>query len=356
MAGFITEKKVRDILKKYNPNYLIMLGQKSNGKSTAVKCIAVRDAYEKGELFGYIRRYSNDLKRSSVNKYFKNVKGFDVSKLTKGEFNEIRLFVDELFFIKVERDEKGHETISNRRLCGYIFAVNDYEHYASLNYPNVKNLIFEEFITLKPYLDDEIVKLNHIISTIIRNNGGLLFMLANTISSLSPYFREFELTNISKQEVGTVDVYLKEDTTICVYLTAPCDDKESYNMFFGAGASMIKSGEWQSHKQRKLEHPFYEYRIIYTMVLEYDTHLFLMQFLRHESGSYIWFVSRKTTPIKKGTRLISDNLIESELCTIGLIPLNENETILFHYLKTGKIAYSDNLTGTEFKQALKLIQ
>lgn len=356
MAGHITARRVQKIVNEFDLQILILLGQKSNGKSTAVKNIAVRAAYEKGECLGYIRRYSNDLDSDKVKKYFKNIKGFNINTITKGEYDEIRLYRGELRFCKTEIDEKGKMKTHYGKLAGYCFAINDYEHYASLNFPEVKYLIFEEFITLKPYLDDEIVKLNHITSTILRDNGGVLFMIANTISSMSPYFREYELTNIHKQKVDSVEVYRKEDTNLGVFLTAPCDNKESYKMFFGAGASMIKGGEWQSHKQRKLEYPRATYETIYTMVLEYDTHLFLMEFLRHESGSHVWFISKKTTPIQKNTRIISDGNIENEYCTIGLTPLSENESAIFKYLKLGKIAYSDNLTGTEFKQAVDLLK
>lgn len=356
MAGYVTAKRIQSIVKEFDLQILILLGQKSNGKSTAVKNIAVKAAYEKGECLGYIRRYADDMKNDKIRKYFKSIKGFNIKSITKGEYDEIRSYRGELRFCKLEIDDKGKEHVKYGKLAGYCFAINDYEHHASLNYPEVKYLIFEEFITLKPYLDDEITKLNHITSTILRNNAGVLFMLANTISSMSPYFREYELTNINKQKVDTVEVYRKEDTNLGVFLTAPCDDKESYKMFFGAGASMIKRGEWQSHKQRKLENPRATYEVIYTMVLEYDTHLFLMEFLRHESGSHVWFVSKKTTPIQKNTRIISDKNIENEYCTIGFTPLSENESVIFKYLTLGKIAYSDNLTGTEFKQAVDLLK
>jgi hypothetical protein len=78
-----------------------------------------------------------------------------------------------------------------------------------------------------------------------------------------------------------------------------------------------------------------------------------MQFLTTVKSGYIWYVQPKTTPIQRGTRIISDTEVEDLYTTIGFIPLNESERTIFNFLKQGKIAYRDNLTGTEFEQAYK---
>ena len=330
--------------------YLFLLGQKSNGKSTAAKNVCVEAAIKHGQLFAYIRRYANDIKNTKVISYFKNIKGFNVKTISGGEYDSITARAGEIYAINTTDKSK-------KLLIGYYFALATYDTYSSLNYPDVKYFIFEEIQTLNGYLSNEKEKLDILVSTIIRDNGGTCFMVGNTMSNMCPYFREFQLTGIRTQELGTTDIYRCEDTNIGVYLTAPCDDKESYQMFFGAGSNMIKSGEWLARKQLKLEKDRDEYTTLYTCVLKYDDALFLMEFLRrNDTGAHLWFISKKTSEIQKGTRVIGNANIENELHTYAFTPLNDNEKIMFDYLKLNKIAYGDDLTGTEFKQAIKLLR
>ena len=41
---------------------IILLGERSNGKSFAVKELLIKRAYKHGEQFGYLRRYNEDTK------------------------------------------------------------------------------------------------------------------------------------------------------------------------------------------------------------------------------------------------------------------------------------------------------
>ena len=56
MKEHIKPARIKKILKEFQPlDYLILLGQKSNGKSTACKSVAVESAYNDNGLFAYIR-------------------------------------------------------------------------------------------------------------------------------------------------------------------------------------------------------------------------------------------------------------------------------------------------------------
>ena len=351
---FITSQKIRNHIKKYKPQYATILGMRSNGKSSGVKSFCLEQFLEKGEKFVYMRRYDDDIKNWKVERYFKNVPGFDVRKITKNEDAFISSKNGELFLCEKVIGKDGNIKTKYTEPIGYTVALNKDENYKSLNFPDAKYIIFEEFVTTRCYLQDETNKLFSLVSTIFRLNEGVVFLVANTISDVNPYFRYFEFTEISNQKVGTVDIYENDNTTCSVWLTAPLteddtDDVKSHKMFFGERGKMIKNGAWDRDKKRLLEGSIKDYNVLYTMVFRFFNKLFLMQLLEKDS-KHIWYVSPKTSDIKSGTRVISDELVEDDICTIGFIPLTQNEARAFALLKQGKIAYSDNLTGTLFIQ------
>ena len=351
--NFVTPKNIRDHLKKYKPQYMTLLGMRSNGKSSAVKTFCVEEYLKHKTKFVYMRRYDDDIKNWKVERYFKNVPGFDMRKLTKDEDAFISSKNGEIYICSKEIVNGKIKTVYKESI-GYTVALNQDEHYKSLNFPDAKYIIFEEFVTTKCYLSDEVNKLFSLVSTILRLEDGVVFLVANTISNVNPYFRYFEFTNIDKQKVGTVDTYINGQTTCTVWLTSPLteedsDTVDSHKMFFGARGKMIKNGAWDSEQKRKLEHNIKEYNVLYSMVFKFFTKMFLMQLLEKDD-KHVWYVTPKSTPIQKDTRVISDEMVEDDICTIGFIPLNQSETRAFALLKQGKIAYSDNLTGTEFVQ------
>ena len=86
MNRYVMPDKVDELVKSKDLQYLILLGRRSNGKSSAVKALALRDFIRTGEKFAYIRRYSSiDMKRYRVNSYFQSVPGFNVQEITEGK-------------------------------------------------------------------------------------------------------------------------------------------------------------------------------------------------------------------------------------------------------------------------------
>lgn len=346
--NFITSDQIRKHVTKYKPQYATILGMRSNGKSSGVKSFCMEEFVKNKDKFVYMRRYSLDMKNFMVERYFSNVAGFDVPTLTGIEGSYITVKNGELFVSHKE----GSKIVTDGAV-GYCVALSDIEHYKSLNFPGVKYIIFEEFVTTEMYLPQEVTKLLNFVSTILRNNDGVVFLVANTISNVNPYFREFQFTNIDRQKIGSVDIYQNGDTRCTVWLTAPLNqDRKSTKMFFGERGKMINNGEWDRERKRRLEKQRKDYECVYTMVLSFGTKCFLMEFLVDE-GKHVWYITPKTTPIQKGSRVISNELIEDDYTTIGFVALTDQERVIFNLLKQGKIAYSDNLTGTEFKQCVE---
>ena len=341
--------------------YYILIGERSNGKSYAVKEECVKNSYkDKDKKFILLRRWQVDVKGSLTEQYFSDT---PVEIITDGEYNCLTVYRGCVYFSKCDDEDK----ITRGRVAGYVRYLTGEQHYKSGAYKDVMNIIFEEFISNDNYLPNEVNKLMSFVSTVARKESIRVFLIGNSISRVCPYFSEWELIKIPKMVQGQIDVYehdtgfVDDDTgeKITVRIAVEfCQSSGAISkMFFGASSKMTTTGAWQSDAQPHLEEKLYNYNVIYSLVVQYQSFKFLCQFLKHKkSGAYLWYVQPKSTDIQKGTRIISDRLIEDNKATIGFTPLSTAESELFRYMQNGKIAFSDNLSGSEFKQAYKMLK
>lgn len=348
---------VRKIITDNSLQYLVMVGQRSNGKSYATKELLIREAL-KGKEFCYLRRRKEDIQDYMVVEYFADMvvpddKGKSaLLKITRGKYNAVKVYKKSIYLT----DDREADDKEPDLLIGYAHALSEVERLKSRQFPKVCYIAFEEFIATGLYLWDEPTKLQGYVSSIFRDRPGCVIMIGNTISRIVPYFTEWSL-DISKQKQGTIDIYTyhtdDKETRIGVFLCGTLN----YNsgMFFGQAAKMIVGGLWDREEQPKLENDRSEYAPLYTMVFDYSKQArFLLTFLqlRADHSKMLWYVEPKTSDIQKYTRVISPAFNESRLYTQDFIPINEREKALMDYFKEGKIAYSDNLTGTEFIRCL----
>lgn len=350
-------------LDKIDAEFIIVLGQRSNGKSYAVKELALRNAYNKNESFGYIRRYDTDVKDYLVTEYFEdfitpNENGENkIMQITNGEFDTISCYRKSIYFSVTDPETGKVERIKK---IGRMFDLSGFEHHKSLQFPDITMLIYEEFITSGMYLLNEPKVLFNLTSTVFRLRKGRVFCIGNTVSRLCPYFGEWGLVNIPRQKMGTIDIYtVKSDeaeTHIAVYLTDTLNINKG--MFFGNSAKSIVNGYWETDEQPHLTGARDEYEEIYTLVFAFDSTMFLCEFLqsKNNQNNFTWYVTPKTSPIQKHTRVVTDRYVLEYLYTQGFKPLNKKESIIFDMLKNGKVCYLDNLTGTEFLQCYRMLR
>lgn len=339
-------------------DYLFLLGERSNGKSYAVKENVLTQAYdainEDGictKQLAYIRRFDLDCKDSVCEPYFADM---PVSTITNGDYTLISVYRKKIYFANI--DEKGKV---NRQICiGQCFALSAAEHYKSLMFPFIMNVIYEEVISLNnQYLYNEPSQLQQIISSILRDRRGKIYLIGNTISRFCPYYREFGFEDVDRLEEGTGQLYVFNDTKIRVYRTK----SRNYNsgLFFGNAAKNITQGEYVTEEQPHLQHRFNDYMILYSAVLEYENRCYLMQLLRYKNDPKIitWYVQPKTTPVQPKTRVISNRYNPDPLYSNGFLPFTNTEQKIFNMLlRENRVCFSDNLTGTEFKNILKVFK
>lgn len=373
LREFITSDDLDKIIDEYDPQYILLISARNDGKSYAVKRRALERAFKYGEEFTYLRRYEIDIKRGDPALYWADFEpvqkdtGKNVIQDITGKTWDAVGTEGRSEFHWGLRTEKGK--IEKGPLIGYIHALSVAPSYKSLQFPRVKTIIFEEMVTDRAYLYDEGRKLMNYVSTVLRSNDGRVFMIGNTITRLNPYFRDWQLTNFNKMKPGQIDIYdhtytddagMESKTRILVHIpNVTGKSKGIKGMFFGSAADMIAGQKWDTKEQPRLQSPIEEYTVLYRIVFDFDINacymLDLMQHKKHPER-VLWYVQPKTTELLDNTRIISPRLFESagELYTNDFIPINQQEQRAFDLLRKGRIAYSDNLTGTEFQRALRM--
>lgn len=337
-------------LKKIECDYLLLLGERSNGKSYAVKSLILSECYKTGCEFVYLRRFELDIKDSLCVNYFADT---PVNEITNGEYTLVDVFRKGIYFANV--DEKTGKVVRGQKI-GYCHALSGAEHYKSLSFPKVKYIDFEEFISMDGnflYQEAE-SKLFHYVSTIFRHRKGKVFLVGNTLSRIVPYYREWGLSELVKnQKQGEIKYCKVGETTIAVYLT----DSLNFNsgMFFGNAAKNITKGMYETKVLPHLPKSYYKYKVLYTFVLQYNEFKFLCELLQDasEPNNITWYVQPKTTELKKRTRWISNTFSLDPYHSTSLRDVTPNERQVIDMLLNDHICYSDNLTGTEFLNVLK---
>ena len=366
----LNEYVSRDTLHQIDARYIIMIGGRNNGKSFATKEDVIRNALDHGEEFAYIRRYKEDCKQYMVNEYFSDIlcdmNGVNhLMEWSGGRYNTIVTYNQGIYFASME--EESGKVVRGQRF-GRMFGLSWATHYKSLSYPQITTAVYEEFITDGEYLRagagiSEPKIFMNLISTIFRDRKGRVYLVGNTVSRINPYFKEWQLKGIPKQQPNSIEYYSykykdssgKESISrIACYMTH--SREKNSGMFFGNAAKTITTTVWETEEADTLTVDKKACNTLYEMVMKYDDNMFLLEFMELPDGVVTWYVSPKTTPIKPDTRVVSNELILSDLATRSFKGLTEQEQKIFNYLKDDRVIFSDNLTATEFKQCYSMVR
>lgn len=183
-----------DKLMSYNGVYNFLVGGRGLGKTYGAKEKAIRAALKKGHQFIYLRRYKSEL-AASRSTFFADI---------EHEFPDYDFKVQGSLAVasKVEsRQDKKREWIT----LGYFVALSTSQTQKSVAFPKVRTIIFDEFIIEKGnirYLPDEATVFNNFYSTVDRyKDKTRVFLLANSVSIMNPYFIEYEIRPDETNEI-----------------------------------------------------------------------------------------------------------------------------------------------------------
>lgn len=343
-----------DHLKDIKAQYYLIYGMRSNGKSYAVKHECLDRFMESGSKFIYLRRWDTEAKKSASQQYFEDLN----LKKYVGDDAHVEVVSGKIYVVSKKENIRWH--------IGYSRSLNTHAHDTGASFPDVNDIIFEEFFARGEYLQNEPSILMDFVSTVARDRNIRVWCIGNTITRFCPYFTEWQIRESLNLKPGESQMYHFDTArydeegnkiTTDIYVEHARQVASKSKMFFGKKADMITKGEWDTEAKPKIPDIRENYECIYSFVLSAKGFMFLCECLYDEkNGTYFIYVTRKTTPIRDNTRVVCDYFSTDRLYTKGLNPLSDGERKIFSLIKDGKICYGNNLTGTEFEQAYREIR
>lgn len=351
-------------LKSKNCQYNILYGERSPGKSYAVKYECLKDAYEKKEYLIYLRRWREEIKVADVVAYFDDMVCDDegnmrIYDLTKGKYTDVVVYMGKIWFANV--DENGKK-IRGNDIIGYFACLTGETHKKSLPFVSVYNFIFEEFITDTGYLPNEPRKLMKLVSTVFRRRQGRVWLIGNTISRNLPYFYEWNLEKCLTQKQGTIMIVHQKSAELDEYGNNIIIDiaveyckraVKTTTMLFGKGTESMVTGEWETNSYLILPRDICNYKIYYTCYAEHDYFKFKLDVIKVDNNPVI-YISRIQDFPEIPFRLISDKDTFDRLTTKKFKNfVTAYDSTVFRLLDLKKVAVEDNLCGTDFFSCFK---
>lgn len=163
-----------------------LLGERGCGKTYSTSKFITKQFINKGEQFAYIRRYKTELQKS-VPKFFDPL-------IKNDEFPNHKMYT------------KGDKFYIDDKIAGFSMTLSTAQNLKSTNFPNVKYIVFDEFIIEEGqshYLKNEVEIFLGLIETIARMREVKVFMLANAITITNPYFIYFDVHLPYNNDIAT---------------------------------------------------------------------------------------------------------------------------------------------------------
>lgn len=360
-----------DIMKEVCQYYMIF-GLRSNGKTTSPYILALIDYCLNGNQLALVRRCNIDFKGKSGKEMFKGLSNIKYKEknlidcLTNGKYNDIKYYSSQWFLCKY--DEDLDKIVTDSTPFCHAFALNVSEHDKSVSYPNIKTILFDEFITRDSYLQDEFVKFMNVISTIVREkNETTIFMCGNTINKYCPHFKEMGLYNIPKMSPDTIEYYQYGESKLKVgveftginenKVNSKTKNKPSdiYFAFNNPKLKMITTGAWEidiyPHLPCKYEKK--DIKFIYFIIFENNI---LQCEIIYKDKKLFTYVHKKTTELKSNE---IDLIYQQEPSpyfnhsTDITTPRTDMEKKVWWLYKTNKTFYQNNDIGEIYKNYIE---
>lgn len=351
--GYYSSEEIRS----HDAQYNIIYSTRSDGKSYDIKYYSLRDAWKtKKASVGLIRRYERDITTEFINKYFVERGSNPIPQITGGSCDTVDYFRGYLWFSKTGHDGK----ITHVQKAGEVFALSLVnKRYKSTGHPELKNFIFEEFMTNDGYLQNEPDKLMSLISTCARKDEVRVFMIGNSVSRVCPYFKEWGLSNIRKQKIGTIDDYYHytgytdeqgQPEKVKISVEYSNESPKKSKMFFGRTSKSIQGGAWETGEYPILPGKLKDYDIIYELTyISVSDFKFSVKLIVHKKTGHILTYIYPAKVIKE--RVITGAFDTDPFVSPTLKREIAAECMIHNCFIDNKVVYSDNLTGDDFKHS-----
>lgn len=298
---------IQPILKE-DAVYNLIYGQRSYGKTFAMIYLALSLYWQhrqQGELyqFAYIRRYDEaivgNVARSIGDTLTCDGNGVNrVLEITDGMFDTITYRAGE-FRLSIT-DKETMLTKKDNNPFMFAFALNTWDKMKGGAFPHVEEIWFEEFVEVstKPYLKNEFVIFQNVISTIARKRHVRIWMTGNSINPHCPYWDWMGLSRIGEQKPGTIDIYKigQTDKKIAVERTADTPEyarSKKTNAYLFAfedpRLKMITQGDWEIGAYPLLPCDIKSTDICGRFFVEFRGKLYQGDIVANQDGHFIYF-------------------------------------------------------------------
>lgn len=167
-------------LLSYRCIFNFVIGNRGGGKTFDAKKKCIKRFKKHGWQFVWVRRYQTEI--DTLSEFWADIAPF---------FPDDKLTV------------QGNKLYINGELAGYLIALSTSMQLKSVAFPNVRTVIFDEFIIDKgriSYLKNEAHVFMELFETIARTRDNVVALfLGNAISIVNPYFEHFKIKPILGQ-------------------------------------------------------------------------------------------------------------------------------------------------------------
>ena len=243
---------------KTNTPYILSYGGRNIGKTFAWKIIILSLWMNKDKKSCYMRRMADSILPQKCGDGFDKI-------FSSGIVKNVKKYAGIVYrsrkWCGYWEDENGKKTYDEPFCYSYALSSAIETNKGILDIENLGIIFFDEALTADNYLQDEWLRFQNAISSIIRENtSACVVMCANTVSWVAPYFREFGIKNVRSIKQGTIKVIQGiDDTAVTVEY---CNDVVTSRKkrivdrrFFGfknGTADMITAGKWELRSYQHL--------------------------------------------------------------------------------------------------------
>jgi len=347
-------------IKNKNAVYNVIFGERSNGKTYALLMEGLKVYWDSGGQMALVRRWKEDIIGKRAGGIFNALnENEEIERITNGEFTGIHYISGRFFLCNYEKNKAIY---NNDDCIGYTFALSDTEHNKSISFPEIKTIIFDEFLTKHIYLQDEFVLFMNTVSTIVRQRTDVkIYMLGNTVNKYSPYFQEMGLKHILKMDQGAIDVYKYGESklTVAVEYCSSTKSKKENNFYFAFDnpkLKMITGGAWELDIYPHNPIKFKPKNIKFIYFILFNDGIYQCEIVSLDDISFT-FIHIKTTELqnKEKDLIYSLDYIPKMNYNRNIYnPINKLQEKVLWYFKTDRIYFQDNTVGDAIHNYLKI--
>ena len=247
--------------------YYMIYSGRGKGKSYSTYKYIIDDYFKHGHHGFIMKRFESDMKGSRVSSLFSPLDEY----VWENYQMKIRYYRN-AFYMYIPTEDNKYPPISECELFCHTGALNISDRLKGMNYPQVKTIVLEEFMSMNSrYLSDEVNLLMNIVSTVFRHRtDGRIILLGNAISKFDPYsqllgiklyeINHGEIRNLEfKNQKGQQTKFtIHRATNVDVFDNEENKDQIVFNNFGDNGiGAMITDGSFQTGEFPKVTHGYY---------------------------------------------------------------------------------------------------